>query len=82
MRGGMGTLGTALSNAASDLGAVIRYDASVASIDKTHDRVTGVTLNSGEQLTAKLIVSSADPKTTFKSLLGYQHMEAGLVRRI
>tara|TARA_B110000305_G_scaffold241875_1_gene318054 strand:- start:1986 stop:3548 length:1563 start_codon:yes stop_codon:yes gene_type:complete len=82
VRGGMGALGTALSNAASDLGAVIRYDASVASIDKTHDRVTGVTLNSGEQLTAKLIVSSADPKTTFKSLLGYQHMEAGLVRRI
>ena len=82
VKGGMGTLGVALSNAATDLGAVVRYDTSVASIDKTHDRVTGVTLTSGEQLTAKLIVSSADPKTTFKSLLGYQHMETGLARRI
>jgi len=82
VKGGMGSVGEALASAASSHGVVIRTNAPVASIDKTHDRITGVTLESGESLTAKAVISSADPKTTFKSLVGYQNMEVGLVRRI
>lgn len=82
VKGGLGGLGNALASAAQSLGVEVKVDAAVARIDKTHDVVTGVTLASGESLTAKVVVSSADPKTTFKSLLGYAQMEAGMVRRV
>jgi phytoene dehydrogenase-like protein len=39
-------------------------------------------LESGEQITAGSVVSSADPKTTFLRLLGSEHLDAGFVRRI
>jgi phytoene dehydrogenase-like protein len=41
-----------------------------------------VELQDGEQISANTVVSSADPKTTFFSLLGARHMEAGFVRKI
>jgi len=78
----MGRLGEALAAAARAQGADIRLGARVSRIDKTDDRVTGVTLESGESLTAKVVVSSADPKTTFRDLLGYQHLETGMARRV
>jgi len=80
--GGMGRLGEALTAAAKAQGADIRLGARVSRIDKTDDRVTGVTLDSGESLTAKVVLSSADPKTTFRDLLGYQHLETGMARRV
>ena len=80
--GGMGALGQALSTAAERNGAIVRLGSPVATIDKTDDRVTGVTLSSGETVSAKLVISSADPTTTFRDLLGYQQMEAGMARRV
>jgi phytoene dehydrogenase-like protein len=41
-----------------------------------------VTLESGEQISAKLVISSADPSTTFRRLLGYHQMEAGMAKRV
>jgi len=46
------------------------------------DRVSGVELENGEQFLADIVVSSADPKTTFLDLLGARNMEAGLAHRI
>lgn len=80
--GGLGQLGQALSQSVAALGVEVRCDQRVASINKTHDKATGVTLASGETLSADLIVSSADPVTTFKNLVGYAHIETGFARRI
>ncbi len=80
--GGMGELGVALAKSADNHGVSLKLDAAVKTILKTDHRVTGIELASGEEITAKLIVSSADPSTTFKKLLGYHQMEAGLVRRV
>ena len=80
--GGMGQLGTALAQAAQSLGAIIQLETAVTSINKTDDRVTGVTLDTGESLAAKVVLSSADPKTTFRDLVGYQHIETGMARRV
>ncbi len=80
--GGMGALGSALAKAAERRSAIIRLNTPVASIIKSEDRVTGVSLASGDILSAKLVVSSADPKTTFRDLLGYQYLEAGMVKRV
>jgi phytoene dehydrogenase-like protein len=41
-----------------------------------------VRLASGEEIAAHQVVSSADPKTTFLTLLGCEHLDAGFVRRV
>ena len=46
------------------------------------DRACGVELETGEQLEAATVVSSADPKTTFNRLLGAQNLEAGFAHKI
>ena len=46
------------------------------------DRASGVALASGEQLSAAIVISNADPKTTFLGLLGAEHLDAGFVRRV
>ncbi|MEM1411459.1 MAG: NAD(P)/FAD-dependent oxidoreductase [Pseudomonadota bacterium] len=80
--GGMGTVSTALDGAARAAGAKIRTGHRVASIDMDHDRACGVTLENGETLNADIVVSNADPKTTFERLLGQRHIEAGFANRI
>lgn len=47
----------------------LRYDTRVARIDTRDGRVTGVTLDSGEQLSAELVVSNADAAFTYSRLL-------------
>ena len=80
--GGMGALGETLAQAARIHGATIKLHSPVQSIMKECDRVCGVKLDSGEQISAKIVMSSADPVTTFKSLLGYRHIETGMARRV
>lgn len=80
--GGLGAVSDALARAAAAHGAEIRTGASVARIMVRDDEAAGVVLESGEEITAKAVVSSADPKTTFLGLLGSEHLDAGFVRRI
>jgi phytoene dehydrogenase-like protein len=68
-RGGSGALARALSTAARAAGAEIRTGAAVARIRVVDGRAAAVILSSGEEITARLIVSNADPKTTFLRLL-------------
>jgi phytoene dehydrogenase-like protein len=46
------------------------------------DRAAGVTLESGEVIEARVVVSSADAKATFLRLLGAEHLDTGFVRRV
>ena len=80
--GGMGAVSEALAAAARAAGATIRTASPVASILMKDDRADGVTLESGEQIRARNVISSADPKTTFLKLLGARHLDAGFVRRV
>jgi phytoene dehydrogenase-like protein len=80
--GGMGGLCDALARAAVAAGAVIRTQSAVAGILVEADRARGVVLESGEQITARQVISNADPKTTFLKLLGAAHLDAGFVRRV
>ena len=79
--GGMGALGKTLASAAEKQGATLKLGAAVTAIVKTDDRVSGVKLASGESISAKVVISSADPTTTFRDLLGYHQMEAGMAKR-
>ncbi|MEM1154554.1 MAG: NAD(P)/FAD-dependent oxidoreductase [Pseudomonadota bacterium] len=82
VKGGMGTLTQAMRQAAESAGVIVRTSAPVASIDLTDGRATGVTLVSGESITAKVVVSGADPRTTFEKLVGFPQLETGVVRRV
>jgi phytoene dehydrogenase-like protein len=81
-KGGMGAVCNALAKAASAAGATIRTGAPVAGILVEGDRAAGVVLESGENIGARSVISSADPKTTFLRLLGTRHLDTGFVRRV
>jgi phytoene dehydrogenase-like protein len=63
--GGMGAVSEALRAAAEAAGATIRTDAPVARIDVRAGRVRGVTLESGDELRADIVVAATHPKITF-----------------
>ncbi|MCZ6828264.1 MAG: NAD(P)/FAD-dependent oxidoreductase [Gammaproteobacteria bacterium] len=82
VRGGMGGVGAALVEAANSHQVVCRTGVAVQDIMLKADRARGVRLVGGEEITAKLVVSNADPKTTFNKLVGLPNVETGLARRV
>jgi phytoene dehydrogenase-like protein len=80
--GGMGQLATALRSAATGLGVSIRVGSPVAAITVAEDRVTGVTLATGETITADLVLSAINPRTTLLDLVGRRHLDTDFVRRV
>jgi phytoene dehydrogenase-like protein len=68
VRAGMGRVTEAMADAAREAGATIRLDTPVTRITAAGDAVTGVELQSGEQIRSPLVVSGADPKHTFLTL--------------
>ena len=69
VRGGPGALTRAMAAAAQAAGAEIRLGVTVDRIAVRDERVTGVALSSGEEITARAVVSAADPKTTFLEMM-------------
>ena len=82
VRGGMGSLALSMVSSAEAAGVIVRTDSAVSSIDTEAGRTTGVTLDSGERITAPLVVSNVDPVTTFERLVGYRNIETGVVRNV
>jgi phytoene dehydrogenase-like protein len=80
--GGMGAVCEALAAAAGAAGAVVRTGTPVASVLVADDRAIGVSLENGEQIRARSVISSVDPKTTFLHLVGARHLDTGFVRRV
>ncbi len=68
-KGGTGGVSYAIARAAQALGAEIRTEAPVRQIVTRHGRATGVALESGEEIDASAILSSADARVTFLDLL-------------
>ncbi len=68
-RGGMGGVTSALAAAARSFGAEIRTGAEVARIRTSGGRVRGVTLASGEEVDAGVVVTTAHPQISFLRLL-------------
>jgi phytoene dehydrogenase-like protein len=68
-RGGTGGISNAIASAARSLGAEIRTEAPVARIDVRNGRAVGVTLDSGEEIRAGAVLSSADSNVTFLKLV-------------
>lgn len=79
---GMGGVAAALQKAAESAGVEIRTACPVKKVLLERDVVKGIETGDGEQLHSPLVVSNADPKTTFLKLVGARNLETGFVRRI
>ena len=77
--GGTGALIEALRRAAEAAGATVRTSAEVARIRTKKAAAGGVTLASGEEIAARLVISNADPKTTLLRLVEPLDLEPSAV---
>ncbi len=80
--GGMGAITEAMRCACEDLGVSIRLGAEVQRINVRSGRAVGVTLASGESIDARQVVSNADPKRTFLSLVEANDLDASFRREV
>ena len=81
IRGGPGALTRAMARAAQAAGAEIRLGQEVESIVVEAGRVAGVVI-AGHQIQADCVVSGADPKTTFLSLVGAAQLPAEFAAQV
>src|SRR5208282_935004 len=81
-RGGMGALTAAMAAAAREAGAEIRTGAAAAQILAREGAAAGVVLTTGEEIAAKSVVSSADPKRTFLRLVDPVHLDPFFLQQI
>ncbi len=82
LKGGVGQLSEILARAARAHGAEIRTGSEISNINAKGNKVTGVTLANGETISAGMVLSSADPRTTFLNLLGPGQLEPRMMRRL
>jgi phytoene dehydrogenase-like protein len=68
-RGGTGAVSEAIAGAARSLGAEIRTETAVERIVTRGDQATGVVLDSGDEVTGRVVLSSLDPRQTFVRLV-------------
>ncbi len=73
-KGGMGAITQAMAAAARSFGAEVRTDAPVARVAIEDGHAVGVRLESGEAISARAVLSNADPKRTFLGLVGEDHL--------
>lgn len=82
VKGGMGAITQAMAKSAEAKGVVIKTNAAVAKILTENGHVTGVKLESGEEIKAKTIASNVEPKTTFLKMLGADDIPVGFAKDI
>lgn len=78
-RGGTGAVSNAIAAAAREFGAEIRTEAPVAQILSKNGRATGVALANGDEIHAKVVVSSVDPNLTFLKFMNERDLPAEFV---
>jgi phytoene dehydrogenase-like protein len=81
-KGGTGGVSLAIASAARALGAEIRTEAPVARITVRGGRADGVVLESGEELHAGAVLSSADARVTFERLLEPSELPPDFLREV
>ena len=81
-KGGTGAVAEAIASAAREAGAEIRTDAPVEQVLVRNGRVTGVALANGDELHAKVVSSSLDPRRTFLDLVEERELPDELVRGV
>jgi phytoene dehydrogenase-like protein len=71
-----------MAAAAKQAGAEIRTGADIAEIRVKNGAATGVALTSGEEISARAVVSNADPKRTLMRLVDPAHLAPDFIQKI
>jgi len=82
VKGGMGSITKALADSAESKGVVIRTGASVEKILVENECVAGVRLSDGTKIMTSTVAANTDPKRTFLTLLGEEHVPQGFAKDI
>jgi len=82
VRGGMGMVSESLRRSAESKGVRVLTNTKVTAIRVENGRATGLKLENGETVACDLVVSGADPKTTFSRLLSDTELPAALVKQV
>jgi phytoene dehydrogenase-like protein len=80
--GGMGALTQAMASAAQAAGVEIRTAAEVIEIRVKDGAAIGVLLATGEEMSAKAVISNADPKRTLLKLNDPTHLSPDFVQKL
>jgi phytoene dehydrogenase-like protein len=81
-RGGTGAISASIAGAARKFGAEIRTEAGVTQVTVKDGRATGVVLDNGDEISARVVVSGLDPKHTFLNLVEANHLPGDFVDTI
>lgn len=81
-RGGYQTLADAVTAALERAGGELVLGSRVTRILASERRVQGVTLDTGQRIAAPVVISNADPRVTFRELLGESHLPARMLRKL
>jgi phytoene dehydrogenase-like protein len=74
--GGMGAVSSAIESAAREHGAEVRVNAPVARILIEGGKAVGVVLENGDEIRAKVVVSTLHPRTAFLEQVGRENLPA------
>ena len=81
-QGGVGAITQAMAKAAQAAGAEIRTGAQVIEIRVKDGVATSVVLNTGEEITARAIISNADPKRTLLKLVDPTNLDPSFLEKL
>ncbi|HWN08861.1 MAG TPA: NAD(P)/FAD-dependent oxidoreductase [Pyrinomonadaceae bacterium] len=80
--GGMGALTQALAKAATSAGVEIRTSADVKRIETNEGKAARVVLRNGDEISARAIVSNADPRSTLLDLVDPVEFDPSFLAKI
>lgn len=81
-RGGMGAVTQALASSFQASGGTIRTDAEVDRVLVRDGKAEGVVLSGGEEVRGAMVISNADVKRTFLTLVDEQELPEPFLRRV
>jgi phytoene dehydrogenase-like protein len=80
--GGSGAIGHSLATAAANNGVEIRTNSEVVRIITQDGQAVGIELDSGEQISAAVIASAVDMRTTFMKLVDPYYLDRTFVQHV
>jgi phytoene dehydrogenase-like protein len=81
-QGGAGAITQAMAKSAQAAGAEIRTGVEVIEIRVKDGSATSVVLSTGEEITARAIISNADPKRTLLKLVDPMHLDPSFLEKL
>lgn len=77
-RGGMGAISTAIAGAVQEHGGEIRTEAGVRQVLVKNRKASGVVLENGDELNARIVVSNLDARRTFTRIMAAEDLPDGI----